>query len=177
MLLVANCKFKNDSMDEWVEFYNNQASKRANFVKQEKLGIAGDSETLFWWEVESKEHLMEHGSDPEVAAHVARMEESADVYEVREIQESDGPGQYFGIWTFENETAEEWIQAWLGDDKRLSRNEVFGIVDDNTVMALIEAVGTPEQHEQHLQRPEVKEHIARTNEKASIWKAEQMQFD
>ena len=62
------------------------------------------------------------------------------------------PGQYFGIWTFENETADEWIKVWLADDQRLSRNEVFAVVDDNKVMA-IKAVGTPEQHEQHLQRP------------------------
>lgn len=177
MRIVAHCKFSNGTMDEWVEFYNSQAVKRSNFVTQEALGVAGKSETLFSWEIGSRDELLEHGSDPEVAAHVARMEETGEVYEAREIRDTDGPGHYFGIWTFENETAQEWINTWLSDDKRLSRNEVFGIVDDNTVMALIEAVGTPEQHEQHLQRPEVKEHIERTNEQAQIWKAERMEFN
>lgn len=177
MKIVAHCKFSKGSMDEWVSFYNKQAPNRASFVTQETLGIAGKAETLFCWDVGSRDQLLEHGSDPEVAAHVARMEEKGEVFEVREIRETDGPGRYFGIWTFENETAEEWINAWLGDEKRLSRNEVFGIVDDHTVMALIEAFGTQEQHDQHLQRPEVKAHIERTNEKAEIWRAEPMAFD
>ena len=177
MKVVAHCKFAKGTMDEWVNFYNSKASSRTSFVTQEVLGIAGKSETVFCWDIGHKDQLLEHGSDPEVAAHVARMEEKGEAYEAREIRDTDGPGQYFGIWTFENETAEEWINAWLADDQRLSRNEVFAVVDDNKVMAIIEAVGTPEQHEQHLQRPEVQAHIEKTNEKAEIWKLEPMSFD
>lgn len=177
MIVVAHCNFSNGSMDEWISFYNSQAEKRSKFTSNETLGIVSDSETIFTWTVGSQDQLAEHGADPEVAANIARMNEQADVYEAREIQDSDGPGQYFGVWTFENETPQQWIDVWRADEKRLSRNEVFAIVNDNSVAVLLEAFGTPADHAQHLERPEVKEHIERINEKAQIWKVDPLSFD
>ena len=81
--------------------------------------------------------LLKHGADPEVAAHIKRMDETSTIYEAREITEADGPGTYFGLWTFENETAQEWMDAWTSDEKRLTRDEVFGVVDDHSVLVLL----------------------------------------
>ena len=53
----------------------------------------------------------------------------------------------------------------------------FAIVNDNSVAVLLEAFGTPADHAQHLERPEVKEHIERINEKAQIWKVDPLSFD
>lgn len=177
MRIIAHSKFSNGSMSDWIDFYHSQSSRRSSFASDETLGIVNEKEAIFSWKVTDKTQLMAHGADPDIQAHVERMDETVTVYEAREIQDSDGPGQYFGIWTFENETPQEWINVWSGDDQRLSRNEVFAIVDDNTVAVLMEAIGTPEQHAAHLERPEVKEHIARINEKAQIWKADPMELD
>ena len=61
------------------------------------------------------------------------------------------------------------------DEKRLSRNEVFAIVNDNSVAVLMEAFGTPADI-QHLERQR-KEHIERINEKAQVWKVDPLSFD
>ena len=46
MKVVAHCKFSKGSMDEWVSFYNSQASSLIDFVSQEVLGIAGQRDGL-----------------------------------------------------------------------------------------------------------------------------------
>lgn len=177
MRVVAHSKFSKDMHADWVAFYNNQAVNRASFTTEETLGIANDGEVLFTWEVTDFDQLSKHGADPEIQAHIARMQETASVYQAHDLQDDDGPGLYFGIFTFENESAEEWIKVWSTDDKRLTRNEVFAIVDDHSVAVLVEGTGTPEQVAAHLERPEVKEHVTRINEQARIWRLEPLELD
>ncbi len=177
MRIATLSKFSESHAEEWLEFYNKAASDRTGFTSEEHVGIVSPGQVLFTWEVSDRDALLKHGADPEVAAHIKRMDETSTIYEAREITEADGPGTYFGLWTFENETAQEWMDAWTSDEKRLTRDEVFGVVDDHSVLVLLTTHASQAEHDAHLQRPEIKEHIERINEQARVWRVEPAALD
>ena len=171
MKYLIHQKFNNCSLSTWKAMFDSKASVRATFVKGEVNGIVGENEVMTYSEVVDFEAAKAHANEPEIKSHIETIGETTDLYELYEINSNETGGLFFAHFTFENESPEEWISTWKNDSKKLTTNEKYAIVDDNNVLALFESHATERDIENHLNRPEVRDHIDKVNEQFKAWTA------
>ena len=171
MLTMFNQKWKNCSGEYWLDFFKKHKADREKFARNEVVGLVYDKEAICYAEIDW-DKARKHLADPDIDAHIQNIGETTQAYELRAIEDCpDGHSLWFGHFTFENETPQEWIAHWQNDKKRLTKNEKFAIVDNNNVLVIAEGGGNSEQAEAHRQREDVRSHIERTNETSQIWGA------
>ena len=171
MRYLLHQKFKFCSLSEWQAVYNSKASVRAEFSTGEVHGVVNENEVMTYFELTNIDAASAHTNEAEITAHIERIGETTEMYELHEVSSDSAGNVWFGHFTFENESPEEWIATWKNDPHRLSTNETFAIVDANNVLVLMESHASLEDHEKHVNRPEVKAHIDKVKEKSVAWLA------
>lgn len=171
MLTMFNQTWTNCSGQYWMDFFDKHKSVRAKFAKNEVAALVSENEAMCYSDVDWEEGS-KHLGDPAIDKHIKDIGETTSAYELVDQSECpDGHALWFGHFTFENESPEEWIAVWKNDTKRATTNEKFAIVDSNNVLVLAECAVTNEQFAAHVARPDVKAHIERTRETGKLWGA------
>jgi hypothetical protein len=175
MLIMVHSVITKGNLEDWRKHVDSKQSVRAQFTNGESMGYTSDNQIIGYADVHNWEGLLAHLQEPAERAHQEKYGEIAKLYRLYEDLPETDDFKAFGHFTFLNLSATEWIDAWMSDEKRLSSNELFAVVDEQNVSVFCDIRGGTKAIAQHVARPEVKTHIERCQETSKAWRVEEFQ--
>ena len=173
MLIMVHSVITKGNLEDWRKHVDSKRSVRDQFTDGGCMAFTSNNQIIGYTDVHNWDGLLAHLQEPAEREHQKKYREIAKVYRLHEDLPETDDFKAFGHFTFSNLSATEWIEVWMRDEKRLSSNELFAVVDEQNVIAFFDIRGGTKAIAKHVARPEIKTHIEQCQETVKAWRMEE----